>query len=365
MYSPQTSFAGAGHYHRKMQLSKSRNQVTANQGTAVTAAEPRDREGEHSSMHPETLMDQVKEIRERILKHGESLRWNEMQTRYALIDPLLQALGWNTADPTQVVPEFHWGRSAADYALFGSLSRPLVVIEAKSLHTPLQEHVSQAINYCLQDGIEYFAITDGGTWELYETHRRGALAEKMVTSLDVRGSTPVAEVCLNALALWRPMVQTGKAVVPPAPIADLPQPETQELPAPAVPTTYQEWQTMAELDPIRGTPAPVEIQFPDGSTVPNAYWNSIQVSIVKWLVNNDHLNESHCPVESPGYPGWYYVASEPVHEDGSPFAAAVQIGSLHVLKSEGIPSTTWNTKVIIEHVGQDPAQFKVRFRSKE
>ena len=235
MYSPQTSFAGAGHYHRKMQLSKSRNQVTANQGTAVTAAEPRDREGEHSSMHPETLMDQVKEIRERILKHGESLRWNEMQTRYALIDPLLQALGWNTADPTQVVPEFHWGRSAADYALFGSLSRPLVVIEAKSLHTPLQEHVSQAINYCLQDGIEYFAITDGGTWELYETHRRGALAEKMVTSLDVRGSTPVAEVCLNALALWRPMVQTGKAVVPPAPIADLPQPETQGTPCPSCP----------------------------------------------------------------------------------------------------------------------------------
>ena len=93
-----------------------------------------------------SLLKRVAEIRERIDKHGDALRKSEAQTRYSLIDPLLRALGWDTTDPAQVVPEYRGdgGRQAADYALLGPLGQPLVIIEAKHLYEPLREHVAQA-----------------------------------------------------------------------------------------------------------------------------------------------------------------------------------------------------------------------------
>ena len=35
-----------------------------------------------------------------------ALRQSEMQTRYALIDPLLRELGWDTENPALVRPEY-------------------------------------------------------------------------------------------------------------------------------------------------------------------------------------------------------------------------------------------------------------------
>ena len=50
------------------------------------------------------LFTLIHELRERIDAHGAALRQNEALTRYALIDPLLRALGWNTADPPSWSP---------------------------------------------------------------------------------------------------------------------------------------------------------------------------------------------------------------------------------------------------------------------
>ena len=47
----------------------------------------------------ESLFDLVNDLKVRIGEHGSQLRSNEMQTRYALIDPLLRELGWDTSDP--------------------------------------------------------------------------------------------------------------------------------------------------------------------------------------------------------------------------------------------------------------------------
>ncbi len=83
--------------------------------------------------------------------------WREDQTRYAVIDPIIRALGWNTADPKECSIE-HFMRNAqgdvgwVDYALFlerdvhaiveGKV-QPNVLIEAKSLRAPLDSHVEQ------------------------------------------------------------------------------------------------------------------------------------------------------------------------------------------------------------------------------
>ena len=153
------------------------------------------------------LFTLIHELRERIDAHGAALRQSEALTRYALIDPLLRALGWNTADPALVVPEYRSGSGSADYALLGN-GKPLMMVEAKKLGTPLPAVVSQVLTYCQEEGTLHFSVTDGRLWEVYETHRPVPKDKKLVVSFDLKDQDP-AEVALQALALWRPGVQAG------------------------------------------------------------------------------------------------------------------------------------------------------------
>ena len=55
--------------------------------------------------HPE-LVEGSETLKSRINEHRSVLQGNEAQTRMSLIDPLLRALGWDTADPALVRPEY-------------------------------------------------------------------------------------------------------------------------------------------------------------------------------------------------------------------------------------------------------------------
>ncbi|WP_376791034.1 hypothetical protein [Thermoflexus sp.] len=63
------------------------------------------------------LLKTLQQLHERMDQYGERLRQNEMLTRYTLIDPLLRALGWNTEDPDQVIPEYTTEVGRPDYVL--------------------------------------------------------------------------------------------------------------------------------------------------------------------------------------------------------------------------------------------------------
>ena len=210
----------------------------------------------------ESLLECVSKVRECIETHGPSLRRSEAQTRYALIDPLLRELGWNTQDPALVVPEYQSGKVRADYALLSG-GRPAMMVEAKSLDTPLGDVVRQGIGYCLEEGTPHFAVTDGRHWEVYETHRPVPIGEKRIVSFDLKGQSPT-EVCLQALALWRPAVQSGHVAPGQAPVASL-TPEEPVIPDTQPPPVVDEheWQPLSGLNPEPGTTRPLEIRYPD------------------------------------------------------------------------------------------------------
>ena len=109
----------------------------------------------------ESLLELITTLSDRIDKHGATLRQSEALTRYAPIDPLLRELGWDTSNPEMVIPEYRSGNGRADYALMNGGS-PAMMVEAKSLGTPLQDSVlAQGINYCLMEGTSYFSVTGG------------------------------------------------------------------------------------------------------------------------------------------------------------------------------------------------------------
>ena len=158
----------------------------------------------------ESLLELVETLKARIDEHGDQLRQSEALTRYALIDPLLRELGWNTEDPSLVIPDYESDHGKADYVLHGD-DKTVMMVEAKKLGTQLRDSVlSEGINYCLMEGAMYFSITDGQLWEVYETHRPVPIDQKRVVEFDLQDRSSAA-VCLKALALWRPSVQSGHA----------------------------------------------------------------------------------------------------------------------------------------------------------
>ena len=285
-----------------------------------------------------------------------------------LIDPLLRELGWDTENPSLVIPEYQSGHRRADYALLGD-GKPVMMIEAKKLGTQLRDSVlSQGIQYCLEEGTKHFAVTDGQRWEVYETHKPVPIEQKRVAEFDLKDPSP-ATVCLKALALWRPSVQSGNVAAGHEPVIesneDIDIPVTQEAPTPApspIADDEYDWQSLTQLEGTSKGVKPVALRFPDGSKISIENWTPVPVETVRWLMANGMLNESHCPIlTNHSSNSRYCVHTQNVHKDGKPFGNPIEVDGLYVDRIPNGPAAFGRTKTIIKHTGLDPAQFSVRF----
>ena len=330
----------------------------------------------------ESLHELVLTLRERIDGHRAALSGNEMLTRYALIDPLLRELGWDTSDPATVTPEdtSGLGRGRPDYVLLAD-AQPVMVVEAKKLSSGLQGGANQAIQYAMDPNRQarYFAITDGQHWEIFDTTKPAY--DMTVISFDLMAVSP-AEVCLKTLALWRPSVAAGSVSAAEEPIVqpqDVPSSLPSELgsgyhsepasnapqtaPAPQYPSDMiaddKEWIPLSDLSvKQRGSP-PVEIEFPDGNRIQIGRWYRVVTESVQWLQANGHLNSTNWRIRRSSR---YIISDSPTHPTGKEFTAPRSVDHLYVEVNYSAVNLFKNVIIIIEHTGQDPSQFKVRLR---
>ena len=264
----------------------------------------------------ESLLELVETLKARIDAHGDQLRKSEWLTRYALVDPLLRELGWDTEDPSLVISEYQSGHRRADYALLGD-GKPVMMVEAKKLGTQLRDSVlSQGIQYCLEEGTKHFSVTDGQRWEVYETHKPVPIDQKRVVSFDLKDQQSV-DFCLKALALWSPSVQSGhaapghKSVV--GSTEDLlvsPQPPVKDdLSTPPKNDGYN-WEPLTGITEAAGRKV-VEMLFPDNSRTPLKNWADLPGEAVRWLMTKQMLNASDCPIMHRGSRSSAYIGSYP------------------------------------------------------
>ena len=141
----------------------------------------------HDNLGLDALVRAIESLQERIRRDGETIGSNEIRTRTTLVDPLLNALGWDTTDPAMVVPEYAAGGGVADYALLKVTpdggSPVIAFIEAKRLHEPLEPHRSQMLTYANMSGVRYAGLTNGDRWEFYIVFKEAPLHERRI--LDV------------------------------------------------------------------------------------------------------------------------------------------------------------------------------------
>ena len=319
----------------------------------------------------ESLLELVETLRERIESHRAILSQSEALTRYALIDPLLRELGWDTEDPSMVVPEYRVpNNQIADYVLFNDGS-PSIVVESKKLDEPLQSGraLDQGILYCAHTHASYFLLTDGNRWELFNS---GSTIPRMTFNLS---DDPPTQSCLRALALWRSSVQSetvaegsSPILAPALKIESSPAPVPMPIAVTTPPVAHhdkvsiqQGWQRLSDVSWVKGHPTPAEIRFPDNSSVTVSSWNQLMIEPVRWMTNGNFLTSSHCPIKSSPTAKRYLVAAEATHETGQPMASPVSVNRLHIELKYSAKDCLRHAKTIIRHVGQDPAEFKVRF----
>ena len=288
----------------------------------------------------ESLLELVETLRGRIDEHGTTLRQNEMRTRYALIDPLLQELSWDTSNPSEVMVEDGSGDGRADYLLLDN-NKPVMIIEAKRLGLGVSDGRQQAANYAMDPRrkARYFAATDGNQWEIYDTHQPAI--SMLIITFSLREDTS-AEVCLKALALWRSSAIKGKVTSAESPIIEtLPQEEAgateQHSTANTAPSTSQNvgnWMRLSEfkqklselkiqvseIKDTYGNKPLLEIGFPDGDSSSAEDWNDLTIESIRWLIEKGILRESHCPINVSDHPkSQSIVANTPVHHNKKAF----------------------------------------------
>ncbi len=139
---------------------------------------------------PRTLgrMTALERVIAEVLARTQRGSMNESNTKVLLVEPILEALGWDTKDLDCVTREHKvFDGTFLDYALVVD-STPALFVEAKAWGGNLLDPkwTAQAINYANNEGVVWCALTDGIVYRLFKTNEPVDMARKLVFEVDLR-----------------------------------------------------------------------------------------------------------------------------------------------------------------------------------
>jgi predicted type IV restriction endonuclease len=131
------------------------------------------------------------QVRARIAKFGGQTIGEE-NTKHALIEPVLRALGWDLEDLDEVRCEYKLKQAdnPVDYALFvhGGLR---LLVEAKALGESLSKYAHQIMGYAGVAGIvEWIVLTDGNEYRIYNAYAPVPIDQKLFKRVAVASDEP-------------------------------------------------------------------------------------------------------------------------------------------------------------------------------
>jgi predicted type IV restriction endonuclease len=293
----------------------------------------------------EELLRAIEEVQERIARHRAELQKSEALTRYALIDPILRALGWDTEDPEQVRPEFPTETGKPDYALIWE-GKPRIMVEAKPLGVSLEEARRKGFQYCFENKVRFYVITDGAIWKVWDL---GEIGGKELVELDILKDPP-GEAARKLLALWRP----AAAEIKPAPATIIQVETTRRVEERAMTKGVTLRELEAAVKPFAKPPC--LISFPDGRQEAFKRWKGLLVAVASWV--EPKLRGDQVPIKLGER---FLLNPQPVHSDGQPFRAPVQVGKLWLETNFSAKDCVRHACRLLEAVGVSPDQVRVEF----
>lgn len=342
----------------------------------------------------DVLADTIKQLAQKIMDGRPVLqKEHETSTRNVLINPLLQALGWDTTDRNKVRAESRISRGRADYILMNG-DQQVALVEAKRLgEVP---GTAQALEYCHRGDIRYMILTDGDHWDMYDLQKKGRLEEdQKVLAVKVSSQNPIT-IARKLISLSYRSLVNGKmlgpsgTVSPPPPIgasaseAVLPtaatvgaafsaptlSPATASVrtlsasppPLPLVTSPVPRsgsWIAISALPEAKGPPPPKVLRFPDGTQKPIAYWRDVLVGAAEWLVSRGALTAARCPIGMSER--GYIVNTDKRHASGKAFREPRPLSNgLWVETNVGTDRLLRQVKSLLAQCGQDADEVQVQ-----
>ena len=234
------------------------------------------------------LRDVLIQVRDAAKTHQKTLQNNEDATRAALIDPVLHALGWRTAEVSMVEVEkktpYSTSTVCADYALLDRNQKVQVVIEAKSPGQNLQQQWTKMVAYAAAFGVTSVFLSDGLIWQHFELRNMNPAQIKPTIydlTTDELGQIAVYLVrYLDAANYW-PEEQGPDALLSDVEqlrndVADLKQ-QLAALPGngtPPPPSPAPNWVALDKVKIVTNT-SPTRLRLPDGQEIQVRYWKDV------------------------------------------------------------------------------------------
>ena len=296
-------------------------------------------------------------------EHGNSLSQNEYRTRLALIDPILNALGWDVSDPKLVMPEYQVGSGRADYALLGEDGKPQAFIEAKRLGEMAEasRHETQLFTYAVTQGVRYAGLTDGNRWIFDNLSARFSGGESRL--LDVTISKELAHQCaLKFLLLWHPTLVVGKPIEASEPVLatqpgtessmEISEPPITAPEPPIPPTPPSEWISLTNYEYSHGQPS--FMRLPDSQEKQLSHWYRIIENTAEWLIEERKLTTAMCPIKD-------IVSSDLFSEGGARYLRYGELkNGMFFNKNKSAKDHLRGLRILLRQCGQDPASILLK-----
>ena len=304
----------------------------------------------------DNLQSAIEKLQKTIEAHHGYLAENETRTRQVLIDPLLRKLRWDVSNPNIVQLEYRVGELRADYALMAK-GQPVAVIEAKSLGSNLKDRdMGQAFGYASMASISYAIVTDGDKWEMYEVFKRTKkLEEKLLMKLELSQQS-AHKNAKQALAMRKPNLTAKKPVFKPPRRAS----KRNKSPKPPKPLGHK-WYSFDSGKWYPQYTKPSQLKIGNYVDVEVNFWRDVIHEVVVWLVNEERLNDNHCPIETGK---WTFVSSEAVNRDGTPFKNPRQLPKGFILQRGLTTEEQWNgLRKMLDQLQVDTSTIQVFYKS--
>ncbi len=287
-------------------------------------------------------------LRERIETHRADLSKNETMTRYALIDPLLKALGWELSNPSDVVPEDKSGTGGkTDY----TMSQNAMIVEAKKLDENLDKWTEKLTKYVRDRSVRYGVLTNGQTWRMYDSQTTMKSPEVEFDITDSEGIVISRAIRLHRSVVLASVPRKSNVKVKFGPVFGL------DVIEPAPPRQGDEL-ALPDIKYIKHMAHPKELMCPD-KNIPLGSWIDVLVGVADWLIDKKHLDKSHCPV--PIGKDNSILHTWPVHQNSKQFSPYKKIGELYLYKNADPPAAIRYAIRLIEKAGLRPSDFKAYF----
>jgi hypothetical protein len=145
------------------------------------------------------------EVRAKIAKYrGKNL--SEANTKTALIDPVLRALGWPVGNLDEVSLEFRLKSSddSVDYALLlVGRAIPIMLVEAKALGQSLDRWANQIMGYAGTCGTTWVVLTNGDEYRIYNASVAVPFEQKLFRRVQLSNPAERTEETLALLSKER------------------------------------------------------------------------------------------------------------------------------------------------------------------